>query len=225
MTDELTGTERIEELEVDNRRLRRLLEQTNAPAELRHRIRTTLGMLRTILRRSAQTDGGLENYVAHLEDRLDSIARTYATIDTKGVLDLNACVAEELFRYRASEPERLTLSGPAVELQPRAGQTFAMAVHELAVNSVEHGALGAGAGRVEVSWSRTGEGPDHILNFSWKEFHPLSPAPPPREGFGTEVLTHMLAHELGATTTMTFESDGLRCAVRFPLTAPIGRFV
>lgn len=75
---------RLAELEDDNKRLRRLLEATNAPRELRHRARNTLAILRTIIRKSAVARSGLEDYISHLEDRLDSIARVQQTADLLG---------------------------------------------------------------------------------------------------------------------------------------------
>ncbi len=66
---------RIEELEAENRRLRRFLDETGLPAELRHKVRNTLSMLRAIIRRSAETSDSLETYVAHLDGRLDALAR------------------------------------------------------------------------------------------------------------------------------------------------------
>jgi len=66
---------RMAELEADNHRLRRLLEQSGMPSELRHRSRNNLSLFRAIIRRSAEFKHELNTYVAHLEDRLDAVAR------------------------------------------------------------------------------------------------------------------------------------------------------
>jgi len=75
MAEDKTEATRIAELEADNRRLRQLPDQRNAPGELRHRLRSTVAVLRTIIRRSAQTERDSEAYLGHLEDRLDALAR------------------------------------------------------------------------------------------------------------------------------------------------------
>ena len=223
MEEHTTWSARIGELEADNRRLRRLLDQRDAPGELRHRLNTTVAMLRTIIRKSAETDRDMDTYAGHLEDRLDALMRAQAAADEQGTVELHKLLADELLHYGASDGDRALLSGPDLELQPRAGQVFALAVHELAVNAVEHGALGTGTGRLEIAWSVSGEEPRTALTFIWKETDAASVHQPSHQGFGTEVLTRTLAYELKAETTFAFEPDGLRCTIRFPLPERIGR--
>lgn len=217
-----TETDRITELEDDNRRLRRLLNQRDAPGELRHRLRSTLALLLSVLRKSANTKRDLPDYVAHLEDRLDAIARAQSAAEQHGKVDLRTLVADELLRYGALEGEKLGLSGPEIELLPRAGQIFALAIHELAVNAVEHGALGTENGRVEVSWSVANADPAKLFCLTWRERGVSAEASPAHSGFGTEVLTRMLAYDLKAETDISFEPGELRCTIRLPLTEQIG---
>ena len=127
-------------LEADNARLRRLLERHDAPAELRHRLRATLGLLREIIRRSAGFRPEAAVYAAHLEDRLLSLVRMHGAIDRSGEVDLHTAFADELVTYTLHEGQRLRLSGPDILLQTRTAQTLGLAIHELAVNAVEHGA-------------------------------------------------------------------------------------
>jgi two-component sensor histidine kinase len=217
------GAIRLAELEAHNRRLRRLLDQRDAPGELRHRLNSTLAMLRIVIRKSAETKRDVEAYVGHLEDRLDAVARAQAAADARGSVDLHGLLADELLHYGATEGERFLLSGPVVHLQPRAGQVLALAVHELAVNAVEHGALGPDAGRIEVAWNVAGEEADTPLTITWKELGLTGVVEGAHQGFGTEVLTRTLAYELKAATALAFEEDGLRCTIRFPLTERVGR--
>lgn len=223
MSDDTNGATRLAELESDNRRLRRLLDQRDAPGELRHRLRTTVSMLRIVIRRSADTIRDLESYVGHVEDRLDALVRAQAAADDHGSVGLYMLLGDELLQYGASEGGPATLSGPDVELQPRAGQVFALAIHELAVNAVEHGALGTSTGRLEILWDVAAGNSEPTLTFSWKERDAANLAEPSHRGFGTEVLTRTLPYELEAGTFLAFEPDGLRCTISFPLTERIGR--
>jgi len=227
------AAERIAALERDNARLRRLLDGRDAPGELRHRLRSTLTLLRGIVQRTADTARDLPDYVAHLEDRLDAITRAQAAADRYGEVDLGTLLADELLRYGASEGAGLRLSGPEVRLRPKAGQVLALAIHELAVNAVEHGVLGAPGGEVEVLWALDDAGPEATvrhatvrhatLGLAWTERGPAPVAGAARRGFGTDVLTRMLAYELGAETRTAFEPHGLRCTIRFPLPEWVGR--
>ena len=220
-----TSAGRVADLEEDNRRLRRLLDQRDAPGELRHRLRSTLSLLRGVIRRSAATERDLPGYVAHLEERLDAITRAQAYADESGEVELLTLFADELLQYGAAEGERLTLSGPDVRLQPRSGQILALALHELAVNAVEHGALGQDIGTIDVSWSVATTGPATTLLISWTEQGAPFGTIPTGSGFGTEVLTRMLAYELNATTNLAIEQDRLRCTISFPLANEVGRVV
>jgi two-component sensor histidine kinase len=173
-------------------------------------------MLRIIIRRSAATDREPETYVAHLEDRLDTLARAQAAADEHGSVELHNLLADELLHYGASDGDRVTLDGPDVHLMPRVGQIMAMAFHELAVNSIEYGTLGFSTGGVNVRWS-VSEGDHPQFTLTWKEHgHPGIPKPA-REGFGTEILTRTLAYELKAETVLRFDADGLFYQVSFLL--------
>ena len=219
-----TDADRIVDLENDNnRRLRRLLDQQNAPSELRHRMRSTLAVLRGIVRRSALSRRRLDDYVAHLEDRIEAIARAAGAADQHGEIDLLTFLTDELHYYGTSEGERLKLLGPDILFQPKAGQVFALAIHELAVNAVEHGQLGVGQGHLTVEWrvDQTASGLE--LVFIWKE----TGAPRLREigpsGFGTEVLNEMLSYELKAHTALTHQPDGLECSIHFAMPTRVAR--
>ncbi len=212
--------DRIRELEQDNRRLRRSLDMRDAPRELRHRLRSTFALLSAIIRKSAQTPRDQASYANHLEDRLDAIARTQALADQYGEVSLHTILSEELLKYNALESDRVVLSGPQLSLWPRAGQILALAIHELTINSVEHGALGLSDGNIEVRWSVRGAEPNTALTICWSEPENRVAAQPSHTGFGTEILTRMLLYELEATTTITYDSHGVNCAIRIP--CPLG---
>ncbi|HZR72825.1 CheR family methyltransferase, partial [Bradyrhizobium sp.] len=59
-------------------------------AELQHRVRNTLGVVRSIARRSSETSTSVEDYAAHLDGRLNAFARTQAMVtrDPEGGVDL-----------------------------------------------------------------------------------------------------------------------------------------
>jgi two-component sensor histidine kinase len=218
MRDELV--DRIAELEADNRRLRRLLDGRDAPGELRHRLRGTLSMLRTIIRHSADQAVDVEHYVAHLLDRLDAVSRAQAVADANGSVDLHSLIADQLLQYRISEDNGLRLQGPEIQLCARPAQILALAVHELAVNAIEHGTLGAEAGRLDVAWDFAPDGQNLVL--TWKESGVAAIAAPSTQGFGTEVLTTMLAHDLKVDTSLDWEADGLRCVLVIPWSEKVG---
>ncbi|WFU20853.1 CheR family methyltransferase [Bradyrhizobium sp. CB1717] len=189
-------------------------------AELQHRVRNTLGVVRSIARRSAETSSTVEEYAAHLDGRLNAFARTQALVtrDPEGGVDLEYLVIEELLAYNAHEGEQVRASGPAVRFKPKAAETFALAIHELATNALKYGALSQPGGRLEISWRIDGAVELPQLLFEWRERGGPAVTPPPRKGFGTELLERTLAFELKGQTTMSFNASGLMCLIAIPLT-------
>ncbi len=215
---------RIAELEAENRRLRRFLDEKGLPAEQRHQVRNTLAMMRAIIRRSAETSDSVETYAAHLDGRLDAVARILNALmrNVPEGIGLHSLVADELLAHLAREGEQVSISGPSLRLRSGAAEVFSMAIHELAVNAVEHGALTTPQGRIRVTWTlspesqATGSRPQLIFVWTESGLEDL-PSTPPHRGFGTEVLERSLRYELKADTELAFEPEGLRCTISLPL--------
>ena len=187
-------------------------------AELQHRVRNTLAVIRAIARRTACSATSVDDYASHLEGRIDAFARVQAAVtrDPIGRVELATLVAEELRAYRAKEGDSLVVRGPSVRLRPKPAETVALAIHELATNAVKYGALSAPSGRLEIEWHLL-EGSVPSLVLDWRETGvPDMPARPVRRGFGTEVLLQMLAYELGAMTTLDFLPTGIACHIVMP---------
>jgi len=192
-------------------------------AELQHRVRNTLGVVRSIARRSAETSSTVEDYASHLDGRLNAFARTQAMVtrDPESGVDLEYLVAEELAAYNARDGELLRITGPAIRLQPKAAETLALALHELATNALKYGALSQPSGCIDVTWQvQKGNSPDELV-FDWRERGGPRVAPPLRKGFGTEMLERTLAFEFKAKTTLRFDATGVHCTISIPLTRQI----
>ncbi|WP_342027931.1 PAS domain S-box protein [Microvirga vignae] len=190
-------------------------------AELQHRVRNTLGVIRSIARRTAATSETAEDYAMHLEGRIDSFARVQAVVtrDPAAGLNLEMIVADELRAVAAHEGEQVkSVSGPEVRLQPKAAETMALAIHELATNAVKYGALSAAEGRIQVTWAIDRSGHEPQLVFQWIETGvPLATQQPRRRGFGLELIERTLSYELGGEAKLDFTPDGLRCTISLPL--------
>jgi PAS domain S-box-containing protein len=193
-------------------------------AELQHRVRNTLAVVRSIIRRTAATSRTAEDFALHLDGRISALGRTenLVTRDPRAGVDLEFLVAEELLAHGAREDDQVSISGPEIRLQPRVAETFGLAVHELATNALKYGALAGPEGRIAITW-RVEEGKDgpHLV-FEWVETNVrvVSPAPR-REGFGTELLERTISYELGANASLTFGPGGLRYTIDVPLTDQI----
>lgn len=141
------------------------------------------------------------------------------TRDPNASISLESLVADELRAILAREGERVRISGPSVLLHYQAAEKFALAVHELATNALEYGALSWPRGRIAVTWQLEGAEPLTRLVFAWIEtgVQGLSDVPE-RRGFGMDLLERTLAYELKAQTTIRFTPQGLCCRIDVPLT-------
>ena len=188
-------------------------------SELQHRVRNTLGVVRSIARRSGLTSETVEEYAAHLDGRLNAFARTQAMVtrDPESGVDLEYLVAEELIACNAREGEQFHISGPAIRLQPKPAEILALAIHELATNAVKYGALSRPSGRIDVNWHIEPIASPPELIFQWREGGGPEVAAPQRKGFGTEMLERTLPFEFKAKTSLLFSPFGVHCTITIPL--------
>lgn len=187
-------------------------------SELQHRVRNLLGMIRSIVRQSAQQHEGAEDYVAHLTGRIDAVARTQVLLTRAAgaQVDLEGLIRDEL-RANLADEAQLTLAGPVVELAAKPAENLTMALHELAANAIKYGALGNG-GTLAIEWRRTQRGGVTWLELDWREHCPQATTRPLRRGFGTELIEERIRYELKGEGRMTMTESGMTAHVAFPLT-------
>jgi PAS domain S-box-containing protein len=203
----------------DVEELRRLQQRQGLLlAELQHRVRNILAMLRSVAGRTAETAESVEDYWQHLEGRISTMARTQGLL-TRGIgsgLDLQNLVLDELLA-QAAKPDRFSVTGPDVTLSGKAAEVLGLAIHELATNSVKYGALSADDGRVDIRWALL-EGEDKPrLSIIWSEFGVRMNEAPRRPGFGMELITERVPYELQGSGSMDFRDCGLVATIEFPL--------
>jgi two-component system CheB/CheR fusion protein len=188
--------------------------------ELQHRVRNTLAVIRSICRRTAAASETAEDYAMHLDGRIDAFARVQSAVtrDPAAGLDLEMLVADGLLALGAHEGEQVTgITGPKVRLKPKAAETIALVIHELATNAMKYGALAVDQGRITIEWGVDRIDGERRLVFRWIETGVrLSGEKPQRRGFGTELIERTLAYELDGTASLEFRPGGLHCIISLP---------
>jgi two-component system, chemotaxis family, CheB/CheR fusion protein len=191
-----------------------------AVAELQHRVRNVLAVVRSIARRTAATSRDVEEYAMNFDGRLNAYSRTLSLL-TQGSaagVELEFLLAEELLSVQARDEEQVTIAGPRVNLRPGAAETIGLAIHELTTNAVKHGALSQNGGKIAVTWQVEHSPTGDELVFDWRESGGRRLVPVrTRRGFGVEMLEETLPFELQARTELEFGSTGFRCRIRFPI--------
>ena len=189
-------------------------------AEVQRKLRNVFAVVRSIAKRTAETSDSLDEFVANFDGRLNAYARTLSLLshDPELGADLEFMLAEELLAAHAREGEQVSVSGPSVQLQPRAAETIGLAIHELTTNAIRHGALGQAGGKLDISWRFEADGDARVLVFDWNETSERKlMMMPTRRGFGIAVLEQTLPYELNARSELHFGGTGFRCRIRLPV--------
>ena len=157
----------------------------------------------------------------HLDGRLAAFSKVHAALirqPGRG-LNLQDLITEQMQAFLAARSEQLSMKGPEIRLASKAGETIALAIHELGTNAVKYGALSSDGGRIEIAW-RIEAGDPPRLHLEWRESGGPAVDAPNRSGFGMELLQRTLAHELKAEARPDFVPGGMRWTIEFPLMAP-----
>ncbi len=189
--------------------------------ELNHRVKNTLAIVQSIAVQTFTADGGEARQLRAFGSRLSALAAAHDLLTTENweFASLRQ-VIEKAGLGCGAPPERLTVTGPEVKVQPRTAVSIAMAVHELCTNAVKYGALSNESGRVSVEWEvREIDGGGSRLHLRWSESGGPNVTPPDRRGFGTRMIERALAAELGGTARIEFLPEGIICTVEAPLPA------
>lgn len=190
-------------------------------AELQHRVRNIMALIRSIAARSSEQAENVEHYAARLSGRLLAFARVQALL-TRGAnvaVGVAGIVNSEVSALGRHEG-RYILEGPKIELSPKAAEVLTLAVHELTTNAVKYGALSVPEGKLTVRWQVEPRAGSSWLIVDWTE----QDAPQigsgdkvQRKGFGTELIEGRIPYELGGTGRLEITSQGAHCHLEFPL--------
>ena len=191
-------------------------------AELQHRTRNLLAVVRSIANQTLAASDSLDAFRTKFEGRLGALARVQGLLSRsdQDPITLEMIVRMELAALGAEEAlNRLRLSGPDVPLQNAMVQTLSLALHELATNARKYGALSNERGRLTVEWRVVSfEHGVKRLTLDWTEtWVAPNAADVSRRGYGRELIERVLPHSLGAITRYELNDTSVRCTIDVPL--------
>nr|WP_245304057.1 PAS domain S-box protein [Agrobacterium bohemicum] len=182
--------------------------------ELNHRVKNVLATVAAIARQTFTGAQDIETARTAFDARLQSLARAHDLL-TRGsweAASLRTAVSEALSPY---PPEQFDVSGPEVNISPKAVVGLALILHELSTNAAKYGALGVSSGRVTVSWDVSSS--DAQLSISWKETGGPQVTPPSRKGFGSRLIEALSSGQLGGYVELNYDVCGVHCIISAPL--------
>lgn len=191
-------------------------------AELQHRTRNLIGVIRSIAIQTMATTGPTQVFLDRFGDRLSALSRVQGLLSRaeQEPITLRALLLLELDALAADGSAEITLEGPSVRIRPTLVQTLALGLHELATNARKYGALSGSGGRLTIRWHLHEAPPMRHLMIEWREEGLVRGAagePEHQGGYGRRLIERALPYSLGAQTTYHLGPNSLVCTIDLPL--------
>jgi len=179
-------------------------------AELDHRAKNILAVVRGIAHLSFGSSKSLEEAQRTFDRRLDSIAKANDILHAQsGKNALLGQIVREALDGCGAPIERVAISGPPICVDSSAAILFSLAIHELCTNALKYGALSGEDGRIELGWSISPHD-EMRLDFGWKESDGPPVAAPASQGFGMRILKRGMEMETGGRAEVFYAPEGFR---------------
>ncbi|WP_431283190.1 HWE histidine kinase domain-containing protein [Humitalea sp. 24SJ18S-53] len=177
--------------------------------EVNHRANNVLAVAQALVAITRADD--VPGFRAAVQARILALARTHDLLARSAwQTDLRTVVVNETAAFGG---QVVVSAAPVLALRPSVVQSFAMLLHELAINAAKHGALSAPQGQVAVTIALQGT----EVALTWREHGgpPIASAPD-HAGTGT-ALMRRLVQAMHGTLASVWLPDGLRADLRLPL--------
>lgn len=181
--------------------------------EMSHRVKNLLAVASGLTQLTSRTAQTIEEMTSELTQRLSALGRAHDLVrplpgeQGKAAL-LGDLIAVLLAPYddTAAFSGRIRVAVPRMGVGEKTASTLALVLHELATNSVKHGALSSGDGMLDVSGRLEGD----CLQLVWAETGgPPINAQPERYGFGRKMIARSVEAQLGGNLKYDWQPSGL----------------
>jgi two-component sensor histidine kinase len=158
-----------------------------------------------------------EAFERQVRERIMALSRSH---DLLVSADWKGATIFELLLSQAKpfgNEDRISMSGPLLNLSPNAVQYLGIAFHELATNSAKYGVLSGNKGNIAVHWEVTGVGNEKQLTLTWNEADGPEVLAVAGGGFGTVVLKRVAPQALSGTGDLQYGSHGVVWTLSAPM--------
>lgn len=199
---------------VDAERQRAHEKQELLIAELNHRVRNILSLIRGLLSQTRGSAGSVDEFIGTLESRVQALARAHdqITADRWSPARLIDLIEVEAGAYLGEKSDRIRLSGPNVLLTPGSFTVMALVIHEMLTNAAKYGAL-SDSGTVSIAWRVDDDG---SLLLDWNESGGPAVVAPTRRGFGSTVIERSIPYDLGGHAEIHYRLAGIEAQFCIP---------
>lgn len=201
--------------EASRERARAQEQQALLIAELNHRVRNILNLIRSLVSQSQDDALSVSEFAALIGGRISALASAHDNITRENwaPAPLSMLLETELAAYLNHKRSRFDLIGDDVLITPEAYTVIALVMHELVTNSAKYGSLCDSTGRLTVELSRNRFGD---LEIQWRERGGPPVKPPTRRGFGSTIIERSIPYELKGNADLRFKLAGLEADFTIP---------
>ncbi len=181
-------------------------------SELDHRVKNALAGLISMIDLTRQRAASVDELARSIRERVETMARVHTMLTSS---KWRSVPLDELVGgvCPAAVGRRLDLHGPPVEIPARQATPMGMVLHELASNSLKHGAWSGDEGAVQVRW--TVDPPPDVhdvdsrsLHIHWRERGGPPAEDPSSQGLGLSLIEGFARFELRGSVHFGFEPEG-----------------
>lgn len=189
--------------------------------EMSHRVKNLIAIAGALTSMSARSTETKEDMARELSQRLSALGRAHDLVRPLPGNPANAALLGDLISVLLTPYDdlgafsgRVRVSVPRMGIGEAAATNLALVLHELATNSVKHGALSADAGLLDVSCLIEG----HEAVLVWTESGgPLVTPPTPGTGFGNRLLDRIMSRHFRGSVAYAWAPEGLTATLRMEI--------
>lgn len=186
--------------------------------EMSHRVKNLLAVATSLTHLTSRSAASIGDMSTELIGRLTALGRAHDMVRPLPGHEGKAALLGDLFSVllapyddTAAFAGRIRVSVPRMGVGERTARTLALVIHELATNSLKHGALSAEAGTLDIS-STTEDGDVLVV---WAETGgPSIKEAPAMRGFGSRLLARSLSEQLQGAISYDWQPAGLVATLR-----------
>jgi PAS domain S-box-containing protein len=183
-------------------------------AELNHRAKNIIAVVRGIAHLSFGSSQSLQDVQGTFDRRLDSIAKANDILHAQsGKSALLSDIVRQALGGCGVPSDRFEIAGQDICIESSSAIMFSLAVHELCTNAVKYGALSEKSGRIAVQWSAEDDDSGRF-DFAWTETGGPAVEAPASQGFGMRILKRGMELETGGRAEVLYATAGLRYTLK-----------
>ena len=177
-------------------------------AELNHRVRNILTLIRGLIGQSRHEAEDIASFAEIVGGRIRALANAHdaLTAENWSPASLKRLIEIEAEAYVSGKADRVVIEGEDALLNPTAYSTLALVIHEMMTNAAKYGALCDRTGTVTVTLSRDA---DNDLRIAWRETGGPAVQAPERRGFGSTIIERSIPFELKGDAKIRYRLGGV----------------